>query len=47
MLIDQIVLAVGADDDPAIRRLLAHLARVADVAVLLRLRQRLYADVPG
>ncbi|MFJ2154039.1 hypothetical protein ACIOHB_35445 [Streptomyces microflavus] len=46
MLIDQIVAAVRAGDDPRIRLLLAVLARVADVSVLLRLRQRLYADVP-
>lgn len=47
LLIDQIVMAVRAGDDPAIRGLLARLAWVADVAVLLRLRQRLYEDVPG
>ncbi|MGW1863750.1 hypothetical protein [Streptomyces collinus] len=47
LLIDQIVLAVRVGDDPAIRRLLARLAGMADVAVLLRLRQRLYEDVPG
>ncbi|MFD3679164.1 hypothetical protein [Streptomyces sp. NPDC058613] len=47
MLIDEIVAAVRAGDDPAIRGLLARLAWVADVAVLLRLRQRLYEDVPG
>ncbi|MGW1902872.1 hypothetical protein ACWCQB_37135 [Streptomyces hirsutus] len=47
MLIDQIVAAVQAGNDPAIRGLLARLARVADVAVLLRLRRRFYKDVPG
>ncbi|MCX4657239.1 MULTISPECIES: hypothetical protein [Streptomyces] len=47
MLIDHIVAAVRAGDDPRIRLLLAVLARVADVSVLLRLRQRLYADVPA
>ena len=47
VLIAQIVLAVRAGDDPALRLLLARLARVADVAILLRLRQRLYEDVPG
>ncbi|MBL3671552.1 hypothetical protein JL475_37890 [Streptomyces sp. M2CJ-2] len=47
MLIDQIVAAVQADNDPAIRSLPARLAWVTDVAVLLRLRRRLYEDVPG
>lgn len=47
VLIAQIVLAVRAGDDSALRLLLARLARVADVTVLLRLRQRLYEDVPG
>ncbi|MEV0305914.1 hypothetical protein [Streptomyces prasinus] len=47
MLIDQIVAAVQAGNDPAIRGLPARLARVADVAVLPRLRRRLYEDVPG
>lgn len=47
LLIDQIVLAVQAGDDPAIRRLLPRLSRIADIAVLLRLRQRLYATSPA
>ena len=47
LLIDRIVLAVRAGDDTEIRRLLARLALVADVSLLLRLRQRLYEDVPG
>ncbi|WP_406484192.1 hypothetical protein [Streptomyces sp. NBC_01568] len=47
LLIDRMVLAVRAGDDPAIRGLLARLAQVADVAVLLRLRQRLDEDVHG
>lgn len=47
LLIDQIVATVQAGDDPAIRGLPARLARVADVAVLPRLRRRLYEDVPG
>lgn len=46
-LIDQIVAAVRTGDDPAIRRLLAELAPRADVAALLRLRERLYADIPA
>ncbi|WP_328622933.1 hypothetical protein [Streptomyces sp. NBC_00354] len=44
MLIEQIVLAVRNGDDPAIRCLLTRLATVGDLAVLLRLRRRLYED---
>ncbi|MFD8634308.1 hypothetical protein [Streptomyces sp. NPDC059533] len=47
MLIDQIVAAVRAGDDPAIRGLLARLARIADVAALLQLRRRLYEEAPA
>lgn len=46
-LFDEIVAAVRAGDDPAIQGLLTCLTGVADVAVLLRLRQRLYEDVPS
>ncbi|MFJ6940407.1 hypothetical protein [Streptomyces sp. NPDC101132] len=46
-LIEQIVSAVKAGDDPQIRRLLTRLAAIADVPVLLELRQRLYDDRPG
>ncbi|MFF3728396.1 hypothetical protein ACFYYM_39270 [Streptomyces erythrochromogenes] len=47
LLIDRIVLAVRAGDDSGIRRLLAQLVLLADVSVLLHLRQRLYESVPA
>jgi hypothetical protein len=47
LLIEEIVAAVRAGDDPAIQGLLTCLTGVADVAVLLRLRQRLSEDVSG
>ncbi|MFI5987789.1 hypothetical protein ACIBEA_43915 [Streptomyces sp. NPDC051555] len=46
-LIDQIVQAVRAGDDPRIRDLLANLATVADTKALLHLRQQLYENVPA
>ncbi|WP_407835165.1 hypothetical protein ACE1OC_00125 [Streptomyces sp. DSM 116496] len=45
-LIDRIVQAVRAGDDPRIRDLLAKFATVADTTALLHLRRRLYENVP-
>ncbi|MFC9825209.1 hypothetical protein ACFWG6_29130 [Streptomyces erythrochromogenes] len=46
-LIDQIVRAVRTGNDPALGRLLAQLARTADLALLLHLRRRLYENTGG
>ncbi|MFI1067765.1 hypothetical protein [Streptomyces spororaveus] len=43
-LVNQIVRAVRSGDDPALRDLLAQLTRIADLALLLHLRRRLYEN---
>ncbi|MGW6973778.1 hypothetical protein [Streptomyces sp. NPDC054952] len=46
-LVNQIVRAVRTGDDPALRDLLDQLTRIADLALLLQLRRRLYENVGG
>lgn len=46
-LVSQIVRAVRTGDEPALERLLAQLARTADLALLLHLRRRLYENTGG